>query len=305
MKWFAIALLLTVAPLAPVSTSAAEKPAETTPAAASASGEVQITPDVVYGHKDGMALTYDVLVPPKPNGAAIVWIQSGGWYSGWRSPENFKFAGKAYLDDGYALYIVRHGSSPKYHVVDAAGDVRRAIRHIRGDAKRFGVDPERIGVTGGSAGGHLSLMIATTGDDGDPKNADPVLRNSSRVAAAAVLYPPTDLRKWTTDPPAEIKKHAGLKPSLAFDSKLEPDVSPLLHVSDRTAPALLVHGDKDELVTLDHSEKFVAAMETAGVPHRLIIIEGAAHGFTPEQNAQTIAPAMKEWFAKYLKVEKD
>ncbi|MGC3968536.1 MAG: alpha/beta hydrolase [Pirellulales bacterium] len=273
--------------------------------APSAGDEVQITPDVVYGHKDGLALTYDVLVPPKPNGAAIAWIQSGGWYSGWRSPELFKSGGKMYLDEGYVLYIVRHGSSPKYHVFDAAGDVRRAIRHIRGDAKRFGVNPERIGVTGGSAGGHLSLMIATTGDDGDPKNADPVLRNSSRVAAAAVLYPPTDLRKWTTDPPEAIKKHAGLKPSLSFDSKLEPDVSPLLHVTDRTAPSLIVHGDKDELVTLDHGQNFDAALERAGVPHRLIVIEGAGHGFTKEQNVEIIGPAMLQWFATHLKVKQD
>lgn len=274
----------------------APQPAEST----STGDEVRITPDVVYGHKDGLALTYDVLVPAKPNGAAVVWIQSGGWYSGWRSPEGFRAAGKMYLDRGYVLYVLRHGSAPKYTVVDAAADVRRAIRHIRGEAKRFGVDPERLGVTGGSAGGHLTLMLATTGDDGDPQAADPVLRRSSRIAAAAALYPPTDLRKWTTDPPEVIRKIPSLKPPLTFDAAREADVSPLLYVSEQTAPTLLLHGDKDELVPLSHSENFVEALKKTKVPQRLIVVEGAAHGFTPEQNTKIIHPAMLQWFERHL-----
>ena len=78
-------------------------------------------------------------------------------------------------------------------------------------AKEFGVDPERLGVFGGSAGGHLSLLLGTTGDDGNPKSKDDILKQGSRVAAVVALYPPTDIRGWVTDPPAEIKKHAVLQ----------------------------------------------------------------------------------------------
>src|SRR5579859_6353462 len=188
----------------------------------------RIVPDVVYGHKDGMALTYDVIKPPKQSGAAVLWIQSGGWYSNYTDPKTFVANGKGYFDKGMTLVIVRHGSAPKYTVPEAVADVRRCVRHVHMKAKEFGIDPARLGVTGGSAGGHLSLMIGTTGDDGDPNAKDEVLRYPSRVAAVVALYPPTDLRKWTTDPPEEIRKIPGLKPPLAFDAKLEPDVSPIL-----------------------------------------------------------------------------
>lgn len=265
-----------------------------------AAAETKITSDVVYGHKDGLALTYDVLQPSEPNGAAVLWIQSGGWYSSWQSPQNFLAAGKPYLDKGFTLYVVRHGSAPKYNILEAAADVRRAVRHIRANAETFGVDPERLGVTGGSAGGHLTLVLATTGDDGDPQAKDPVLRMSTRIAAAAALYPPTDLRAWVTDPPAEIRKHPGLKPPLTFDPARSGEVSPVLHVNEQTAPTLLIHGDKDELVPLEHSNNLVTELKKTKVPHRLLVIEGAGHGFSKEQATEIVYPAMVGWFETHL-----
>lgn len=260
----------------------------------------QVLADQVYGHKDGLALTLDVVKPTKPNGAGVLWIQSGGWYSNWIDPKVWPAAGKPYFDKGFTLFIVRHGSAPKYTVPEAAADVRRSVRFIRLKAKEFGVDPNRLGVTGGSAGGHLSLMLGTTGDEGDPQSKDEVLRESSRVAAVVALYPPTDLRGWTTDPPAEIKKHAGLKPPLMFDASKEESVSPLLKVTSDDAPTLLIHGDKDLLVPIEHSTKILTALEAAKVPSKLVTIEGAAHGFSPKQNQETVSPEMLGWFEKYL-----
>jgi acetyl esterase/lipase len=264
----------------------------------------QLQADVVYGHKDGMALTFDVVKPAKPNGAAILWIQSGGWYSNWVDPKGWLTVGKGFTDKGYTLFIVRHGSAPKYTVPEAIEDVRRSVRVIRGKAKDFGIDPERLGVLGGSAGGHLSLMLATTGDDGDPKAKDEVLKNSSRVAAVVALYPPTDLRGWTTDPPEIIKKAAALKPPLSFDAKKEPDCSPLLKVTDKAAAILMIHGDKDELVPIEHSKKMLAALEKEKVPSKLVVVEGAGHGFTPKQNQELVSPAMMAWFEKHLAEKK-
>ncbi len=127
---------------------------------AAASDEYKITPDVVYGHKAGMALTFDVIQPKKPNGAGVMFMVSGGWVSFWIPPETIVSPHapellkhfKDLVDRGYTLFIVRHGSSPQFKVPEAVDDVRRAARYIRLHAADFGVDPERIGVCGGSAG---------------------------------------------------------------------------------------------------------------------------------------------------------
>ncbi len=247
-----------------------------------------IQPDVVYGHKDGMALTFDVLKPEKPNGAGILSIQSGGWYSGWREPKLHYAANMYLLSKGFTVFIVYHGSSPRFAVPDAVSDVQKCVRYIHEHAKEWSVDSKRLGVIGGSAGGHLSLMLGTTGDD------------HGRVAAVVALYPPTDLRGWTTNPPEEIRKHPNLKPSLTFPAEKEATVSPLLQVTPDDAPTLLIHGDKDQLVPIEHSQNIVAEMEKQKVEHQLLVIEGAAHGFSKEENASRVFPAVVNWFVSHL-----
>jgi acetyl esterase/lipase len=259
-----------------------------------------IQADVVYGHKDGMALTFDVVTPESPNGGAVLWLQSGGWYSTWAPPEALLPACTPFLNEGLTVVIVRHGSAPKYTVPEAVADVRRAVRSVRLHAEEYGIDPERLGVMGGSAGGHLTLMLATTGDDGDPAAMDEVLRASSRVKCGVSLYPPTDLRGWTTDPPAAIAAIPTLKPPLTFDAALEDDVSPIANVTDDDAPVLLIHGDKDELVPLSHSQNIMPVFEEKGINSELIVVEGAGHGYSPEQNINIVLPAMLKWYKEHL-----
>lgn len=265
---------------------------------------VQITPDVVYGHKDGMALTFDVLKPAEPNRAAVLAIQSGGWYSVWSPPAKVAQISQPLLNDGYTVFVVRHGSAPKFTVPEAVADVRRCVRFIRMTAADYGVDPDRLGVLGGSAGGHLTLMLALTGDDGDESAKDPVLRVSSRVACGVALFPPTDLRKWTTDPPAAVAAIPGLRPPLDFDAELEDDVSPILHVTSDDAPVMMIHGDQDQLVPIEHSRNILPLLQEAGVESELVVVEGAGHGFNPQQNEQTATPAMLRWFDAHLKSAK-
>ena len=260
----------------------------------------KIQPDVVYGHKDGMALTFDLFRPEKPNGTLIIWVQSGGWYSVWIEPKQMLPVTTPLTAKGYTVCVVRHGSAPKYAIPEAAADMRRSVRYIRLHAKDWGVDPERIGVIGGSAGGHLTLVLATTADDGDPKSPDEVLRQSDRIAAAVAFYPPTDIRTWVTDPPDAIKNVAALMPPLTFDPAKAADFSPLIHVSAATTPTLLIHGDKDPLVPIEHSRNMIAALEKAKVPSELLVIEGTGHGFNAQQNQTKVAPALIAWFDKYL-----
>ena len=104
----------------------------------SASAEVSVTPDVVYGHKDGMALIYDVFTPAEAHGAAVLYMVSGGWFSRWQPPERRMARLGHLLDAGFTVFTIQHGSAPRFKVPDAVADVRRAVRHVRMHAERFG-----------------------------------------------------------------------------------------------------------------------------------------------------------------------
>jgi acetyl esterase/lipase len=264
-----------------------------------ADDQYKITPDVVYGHKAGMALTFDVVQPETPNGAAVLFMVSGGWFSFWMPPENLVGQQPPFelnhfrelVQNGYTLFIVRHGSAPQFKVPEAVADVRRATRFIRLNAKKFGIDPARIGVCGLSAGGHLSLMLGTTGDEGTKDAPDEVDRTASRVAAVVAYFPPVDLREWV-GPNDQF-------PALEFDPQLAESVSPLLQVTSDDPPTLLVHGNKDDLVKLDNSERILAELKKQKVPCDLVVIEGAGHGFAG-QDGKRASQSLIEWFDKHL-----
>lgn len=259
----------------------------------------RIRPDVVYGHKDGLALTFDVFHPATANGAGVLFIQSGGWYSKWSDPRTLQPACRPLLDRGFTVFCIYHGSAPRYVIPEAVADVRRAVRFVRLHAKQYGIEPERLGALGGSAGGHLALMLATTGDNGHMKAEDEVLRRPSRIAAAVAMYPPTDLRSWVSDPPEAVRKIPGLKPPLTISAEQAAAVSPLLHVGADTPPICLIHGDHDELVPVEHSRSLYTRLQEAGRPSRLLVVDGAGHSFTENDYAIAV-PAMVEWFEKYL-----
>lgn len=263
------------------------------------SPQVKIIPDVVYGHKAGMALTFDVIKPKgKAKGSAVLFMVSGGWLSKWSPPDKaFEESvrdGSVYsrlVDSGHTLFLVRHGSAPQFKVPEAVADVRRAVRFIRLHAGEYGIDANRMGVFGGSAGGHLSLMLGTASDEGKADAKDPVERISDRVAAVVAYFPPTDLR--------DIVGPSRRFPALEFDPALAESVSPFLHVTRDDAPTLLVHGDKDTLVKLKQSEQVHEAFQTAGVTSELIVLKNAEHGFKGDDNVRA-TKALVAWFDKYL-----
>ncbi len=258
---------------------------------------IKITPDVVYGHKHGMALTFDVFTPEKDaNGTGVLFMVSGGWFSRWQPPETMLVFVKPLVDKGFTVFAVRHGSSPKYVIPEIAKDVRRSVRFIRMNAKRFDVDPKRLGVYGLSAGGHLSLLLGTTPDEGDAKHKDPVLRQSDRVAAVVAVCPPTDLRPFVDPKSWYYEKF----PALQFDAKKAAAYSPVTNVSKDDAPSLMIHGDKDDLVKIDHSQNIHKEFQRKGVESKLITIEGAGHGFAGK-DLQRAFNELVAWFEKYLR----
>lgn len=288
---------------------------ETTDMPAAESQSVEIA-DVVYGHKDGMALTFDVFKPASSaNGAGVLYMESGGWRSRWRPFDESKARFEKLLASGFTVFVVRHGSAPRYNAHDAYGDVQRAVRFVRMHADTYGVDPDRLGVHGGSAGGHLSLMLGLASDEGDPTAEDEVLRGSNRVAAVVAYYPPVDLRPQGSSqddfPPLTTDSYFysnGLAVPRATDRfsaiDLEEDeaasISPILHASTDDPPTMFVHGDADVIVDLNASQSMHAALVEHSVETELVVLEGAAHVFPDPENKARAMDALVGWFETHL-----
>jgi acetyl esterase/lipase len=271
-----------------------------------AQAQVETIPDVVYGHKDGLAMTFDVVKPKaNANGAAVIFMVSGGWVSNYRPPQQAATQFKDLLDKGFTLIAVRHGSSPKYLIPEIVSDVRRAVRFIRYNAKQWGVDPNRLGVFGGSAGGHLALVLGTASDNGDPNAKEDFMKESDRVASVVAYFPPIDLRPLARGiNPERTGGTLDRFPALNFEKEKAADYSPIVHVSPDDPPTLLIHGDKDSLVPVNNSKVIHEAFQKNNVKTQLIIIEGAEHGFRGE-DAKRATAAMVAWFEQTLLKDKD
>lgn len=294
-------------------------PLSVLPAASNAADEPSYTrtEDVIYGRKYGLALTMDVFKPREDsNGLGLIFVVSGGWFS---AHEAIRPAFVApMIDRGYTVFAVVHGSQPKFTIPEILQDLNRAVRFIRFHAQDYGIDPDRIGIFGGSAGGHLSLMQGTAGDDGDPKAKDPVDRVSSRVQAVACFFPPTDFLNYGKpgnrkiyptdhDPPyraafdyRELNKESRLWVPITDPARLEQisrQISPVYHVTPDDPPTFIIHGDQDRLVPLQQSELIIERLNKAGVDTKLVVKKGAGHGWlTIGEDAKSFIA----WFDKYL-----
>jgi acetyl esterase/lipase len=272
--------------------------------------------DVIYGRKWGMALTLDVFTPKQgANGAGIIYVVSGGWFSSHDSIKNLPL--NEFLDRGYTVFTVVHGSQPKFTLPEIVEDMNRSVRFIRLHAKDYKIDPDKLGITGGSAGGHLSLMQGTAGDKGKLDDKDPVELMSSRVQAVACFFPATDFLNWGVEgkelnaetiqnpfkPPFDFRereKDTNLFKPVNDAKKVHEllwELSPIYHVNAESPPTFIMHGDKDTLVPIQQAKVMVAKLKDAGVPAELVVKKDAAHGW-PNIAKDTVAFA--DWFDKYL-----
>jgi acetyl esterase/lipase len=277
---------------------------------------------VIYGRKFGTALTMDVFTPKEnANGAAIVVAVSGGWFSDVKMMQSSPFVMlfTESLQRGYTVFAVVHGSQPRFTVPEAIEDMNRAVRFIRFHAKEYKIDPERIGITGGSAGGHLSLMQGTAGDLGKADAPDPIERTSSRVQAVACFFPPTDFLNYGGKGKYAFALDgvlAGFRTAVdvrEFDPKtrrlervsdekkvqeLVRKISPITHVSADDPPTLIIHGDADVLVPIQQSEAIMAKFKEVGVTAELVIRKGRGHDFSGGAKDMVV---IVDWFDKHLK----
>jgi acetyl esterase/lipase len=278
--------------------------------------------ELIYGRKDGMGLTMVWIKPKiKANGKAIICVQSGAWVSVFIGTEIQTELLQFYLKKGYSVFAVMHGSQPRYAIPDAINDLKRAVRYVRYNANKFGIDPNHIGITGYSSGGHLSLMVAMAEGRIDSMAVDPVDRVSSRVQAAAVLYPPTDFLNWGKENFDVLQDKTLIKNvrigeafnfktfdrrartlSIISDSsvkyKIIKEISPIYSISSEDPPVFIIHGDADAIVPLQQSVSFITKLKEAGVENKLIIKKGVGHG------VEDMLPELYQfshWFDKYLK----
>lgn len=247
---------------------------------------VTVTRDIVYGQRHGKNLVLHVMRPEHPSGRGILVMISGRWKS---QPENFQpWLIAPLLRQGQTIIAVGHLSQPEVSVMETVDDVKRAVRFTRLHAADFGIDPQRMGITGGSSGGHLSLMLATCGGPGDPASPDPVERESCSVQAAAVFFPVTDLIELgpSTEnlhdggPPKSFRNAFGPKGTdLVEWQKIGHAMSPIDHITPALPPIFIIHGGADTLVPLDQSERFKKRAAEQGHAVELIVRPGQKHGW--------------------------
>jgi len=265
---------------------------------------IERIPGVVYGQRHGQNLTIDVLRPAHPNGIGIVLMASGGWKS---QAGSFRaWIAAPILRRGYTVFAVYHVAQPEATVMEITEDVNRAVRFIRHNAQRYRVDPQRLGVTGGSSGGHLSLMLATRGGPGPADATDPVDRESSTVQAVAIFYPVTDLLnlgKSTENlgdggPPKSFVKAFGPQATnLAVWHVTGREMSPIYYITTNLPPALIYHGDADTLVPMDQSQRFQEQAHKLGRTVEVVIHHGGKHGWlTMPWDLRRFG----QWFDRYL-----
>jgi acetyl esterase/lipase len=241
--------------------------------------------DVIYGKQTGVALTMDVFKPAKPNGMGVIWIVSGGWASSHAGIN--PIIAKPLTDRGITVFQVVHGSQPKYIIPEIVDQIQRAVRFIKTNAASYGVDPERLGITGASAGGHLSLMIGGQAEEGKPESADPVERASASVKAVVAYYPPTDFMNFGASMSEAMKdpKLVFFLPAFGVSKDTPPEqastvakkVSPILLANPKFPATLIIHGDKDLLVPLQQGKSMDEALAKAGVDHKLVVVPNGGH----------------------------
>ncbi len=286
---FCLLLALTIAPLP----------------AADGVAKFKRTEDVLYGRKFGTALTLDVFEPEKKNGAAVLFMVSGGFFSSHEAINGKSYA--PFLERGYTVFAIVHGSQPKFQIAEITQDIHRAVRFVRHNAARWGVDPQKFGITGGSAGGHLSLMMGTQGGQGKSDAKDPVDRESSAVQAVACFFPPTDFLNWGSagDDAVGVGTLKNFKPAFGSKSDTEEgrkelgwEISPLNFVTTNTAPTLISHGDADKLVPIYQAELFEKKCKEAGVTFKLVVKAGADHGWAGMEKEMAM---FADWFDEHLR----
>lgn len=262
--------------------------------------------NVEYGCADGFSLLLDIMYPKDTQNAhpAVIWVHGGGWSS--------EELDKRYRPEKELAYLCKKGfvcASIDYRLAQTAAfpaqiqDCREAVRFLKANASRYGIDPERIGAWGESAGGHLVELMALAGEKDFIRGGNTGF--SSSIQAAVPWYAPKDLRS----DPDKLEEPFNLlfaTPDRDSRIRLMEEASPITYVKKNQAEAfpaiLLMHGDSDRLVNVEESKGMYAALKEAGCDVQLILIPGQGHGFF---DGDEYYQAIYRFFEEKLGTDKD
>jgi len=262
--------------------------------------------DLVYGEVHGTGLLMDVFTPRgHKNGLALVDVASGAWSSDRgkiRDHEKAKMY-DIFCERGYTVFAIRPGSRTKYDAGEMVAHVKIGIRYVKEHAGEYGIDPQRLALTGASAGGHLACLAAVTAEDANPEAEDPLESHDTRLKAVAVFFPITDFMAWGGETP-NFARFGPLLFSDGIEGRSDEEIenqakkiSPAHQVTGEPPPFLFFHGDADPAVPLQQSKTMVEALESAGGSAELIVKPGGGH---PWMTIYEEVAIMADWFDEQL-----
>ena len=262
--------------------------------------------DVVYRVFQDTSLTMDLYFPEQrgTQSPLIIYIHGGGWYSGDKATGIGLNNMPELVRRGYVVASINYRLAPRYMFPAQIEDVEYAVDFLRNNASTHRIDPANIGVMGESAGGHLAALLGLSDERQWLDGTRGGVSQSPRVQAVVDMFGPSDLKltfeqHWsmliehvfnTSDPESELIKRA----------------SPVTYVSRQAPPFLILHGDKDNQVSLDQSRELYSRLKAESDPATLVVVKNADHEFVPEGGP--ISPSQKQidlsiadFFDKYLK----
>lgn len=280
---------------------------------------VIIEQDVDYlepGREEKLDLYYPAKRAPEVRSPGVVIIHGGGWMGGDKAASREFNIGTNMALNGYVCVSVNYVLSGTNRWPTNLHDCKNGVRFLRANADKYQIDPDHIGVIGGSAGGHLALMVAYTDGIEQLEPTQPYPDFSSTVQAVVDMYGITNLpTRMSVDENGNPTKPRNTRSGLvsgSFESNPEAwnVASPVSHISKDTPPTLILHGTKDTTVNLGQSEELAAALAKHGVEHELVIIEGVGHTFDLETWARKplpydLRPKVIGFFDKHLKPSKE
>jgi acetyl esterase/lipase len=263
--------------------------------------------EITYCQMDGVDLKMDVYYPDQYSARpwpVVMYVHGGAWQKGDKNEGAGSRAIPALRASGFLVVAVDYRLAPTYKFPAQIEDVQCAVRSLRANASRFHLDPEKIGVWGGSAGGHLVALLGTAANKPEWKVGE-YLDQSSRVQAVVDMFGPADLSvEFDTSNFQTARVVFGARNG--SDPKLI-NASPVNYVDSTDAPFLILHGDQDNVVPLEQSQLLFKQLQQYGVESKLVIVQGAGHGFV-RAGDQPINPGLSEinrqiveFFIKHLK----
>jgi len=263
--------------------------------------DVQAEFDVEYS-RVGERVAMDIFRPKNAAGAqpAVLCIHGGGFRAGSRA--GYHALAIKLAQRGYVAATASYRLAPRHQFPAAVEDVKAAVRFLRANAKEYGIDADHIGATGGSAGGHLVLMLGLTGDSKAFDGYGPNLDQSAKVQAVVNYYGPTDFTKsYGKSVDAHLVLPLWLGGDLDHERKYHQMSSPLNYANPLAAPLLSVHGTEDKYVEHAQSVWLTERLQTMGAEAELLTLPGAGHGFKGP-DAEKAEAALFAFFDKHLRV---